>query len=58
MGASTTVEEPDDDASSIFEYPENTSRAYRTQVLTVIGLCRLFSRFVVQGEEQDIEWRT
>jgi hypothetical protein len=57
MDASTPGEQSDD-ASSVVEYHGNTSRAYRNQVLAIIGVCRFFSRFVVQGEEQDIEWRT
>lgn len=58
MGASTTEGEQSDDASSIVEYPRNTSRAYRNQVLDIIGICRFFSQFVKEGEWQDTEWRT
>jgi hypothetical protein len=58
MGSPITTEKQSDDASSIIEYPENGGRAYRNQAMALIGICRFFSRFCVQGQVQDTQLRT
>ena len=60
MDSPITTEKQSDDASSIIEYPGNdsTGRAYRNQAMALIGICRFFSRYSVQGQVQDTELRT
>jgi hypothetical protein len=54
----STLELQSDDSSSTFEHPGNTGRAYRNQAMALIGICRFFSRFSAQGQEQDSELKT